>query len=79
MQWGLGVGVGGTEISGNLPYLVANTYGLNFIKIGGTGKFRLSGTILLTKKKKKKKICTYWSHFKLPRAVAAILGIARPL
>ena len=26
---------GGGRNSGNLPYLVANTYGLNFIKIGG--------------------------------------------
>ena len=33
--------VGGEEInSGNLPYLVANTYGLNFIKIGGISAFR---------------------------------------
>ena len=29
-EWG-----GGGGNSGNLPYLIANTYGLNFIKIGG--------------------------------------------
>ena len=37
-QWGLGMG--GDRNSGNPPYLVANTYGLNFIKIGGISIFR---------------------------------------
>ena len=32
---GLGVGVLVVHRTGNLPYLVANTYGLNFIKIVG--------------------------------------------
>ena len=30
----------GDRNSGNLPYLVANTYSLNFIKIGGISIFR---------------------------------------
>ena len=35
-----GGGRGGGLNSGNLPYLVANTYGSNFIKIGGISIFR---------------------------------------
>ena len=41
-EWGSGGG-GGLESrwnSGILPYLVANTYGLNYIKIGGIRIFR---------------------------------------
>ena len=36
-------GGGGTGNSGNLPYLAANTYGLDFIKIRGILIFRVGG------------------------------------
>ena len=38
---------GGGSNSGNRPYLVTNTYGLNFIKIGGISIFRGSRSPLL--------------------------------
>ena len=65
---GLGVGEWNSE---NLPYSVANTYGLNFIKIGGIGIFRGAEAPIqgLTKSKRS------WNSGNLPYSVANTYGL----